>query len=950
MASSANIGGVFSGQPAEFPLPTLNCGTFDGSVAASRWLTRLKWDFEKAGHNPQNLPASQVLKTLNMQCEGDAATYLDSVPHLTTIMDKAMDGIATLADLAIVEASLKERFPSKIIDQDAAGGDINSLSQEKDEALLAYYNRALSTLHRVGCKDAGVGITLSMPEKTVLTGLVRQFVRGLADSNLRRQALSMSAMTASSLKSAFTIIRDARQIIDEREAEDRREADLTRARLLEEMVVRQNPGQAVEQLLARQFAQSNAISQPIHSNYGGYFNQPPNPFGPILAPVGAYAPGTMAKPPPNASQLLPPGGYPQPRQAQPAAPRFGYGNQNQGQQYQSFQGNQSSQPGQPQYRDRGAFRSGRDVGIDFSRKDRNLPDLPDRKTSKNPYVNGSVLMRDGDILCIRCGEPNHRRPECHNTPLQPWEQSYIKAMIFPSNRSFANGIRPPVGVVDVHSAQLHFVQEWGYPGNLPPPDFVEEMLQQPQAPQPATTTDELKNPWDPTDHTVGGRHCEFTPAEDDADVVPALTESEEARFVAESKSAGIVQLSEQVAEVMKILVDDSLKPDERVLKINSLVAQAEAAGSSARKKWMDTILQRPSSQVQRIEKSKPKARVARIPGANALEKPRGDIPMADILTPDPVASSPKKKVVRRNGLTTIVAREGEPAIDIRKMAKDIKFNMSLVDLMQLSPEFSKSLRAISQRIVAKRPKKVKFTAPIVADTHLGSIPNPITITKDPKANIKLFSRNYEATRPFRIECTLSTPSMQYQLPRRAAQADQGSEMNIISPRLVDECGLRRHPLSGIGFEGLNMGAASGSTYAMTHFVAVEVTTYGIKREIWACIRPGDSDQSVLLLLGMPWLYDVRALIDPWGAKLVIGDTSIGEQLVEIEGPLMQLSDTQRLILNPASDDTDLVGRDRLRNMVEMDPGDSDDNEDDDNEDASDADEEMDDSSDDDSEN
>ncbi|CCF41691.1 hypothetical protein CH063_11897, partial [Colletotrichum higginsianum] len=171
MASSANIGGVFSGQPAEFPLPTLNCGTFDGSVAASRWLTRLKWDFEKAGHNPQNLPASQVLKTLNMQCEGDAATYLDSVPHLTTIMDKAMDGIATLADLAIVEASLKERFPSKIIDQDAAGGDINSLSQEKDEALLAYYNRALSTLHRVGCKDAGVGITLSMPEKTVLTGL-----------------------------------------------------------------------------------------------------------------------------------------------------------------------------------------------------------------------------------------------------------------------------------------------------------------------------------------------------------------------------------------------------------------------------------------------------------------------------------------------------------------------------------------------------------------------------------------------------------------------------------------------------------------------------------------------------------------------------------------------------------------------------------------------------------
>ncbi|KAJ0162107.1 hypothetical protein CTA2_5099 [Colletotrichum tanaceti] len=119
-----------------------------------------------------------------MQCEGDAATYFDSVPHLAAVMDKAMDGVATLADLAVVEASLNSRFPSKIIDQDSVGGDINSLTQEKDEALLAYYNRALSALHRVGCKDAAVGITLTMPEKTVLTSLVRQFVKGLADSGI----------------------------------------------------------------------------------------------------------------------------------------------------------------------------------------------------------------------------------------------------------------------------------------------------------------------------------------------------------------------------------------------------------------------------------------------------------------------------------------------------------------------------------------------------------------------------------------------------------------------------------------------------------------------------------------------------------------------------------------------------------------------------------------------
>ncbi|KAK1988975.1 hypothetical protein LZ30DRAFT_569328, partial [Colletotrichum cereale] len=152
-------------------LPDLTCGTFDGSVAASRWLIRLKWDFKKAGHNPNNMPASQILQTLNMLCEKDAATYLDSVPHLSQIIDQASDDLATLADLATVEAALKERFPSRIVDQDPASSDINTIHQENNEALLAYYNRALSTLHRVGCKDATPTSTLTMPEQTVLAAL-----------------------------------------------------------------------------------------------------------------------------------------------------------------------------------------------------------------------------------------------------------------------------------------------------------------------------------------------------------------------------------------------------------------------------------------------------------------------------------------------------------------------------------------------------------------------------------------------------------------------------------------------------------------------------------------------------------------------------------------------------------------------------------------------------------
>ncbi|KAI3540886.1 hypothetical protein CABS01_06773 [Colletotrichum abscissum] len=106
---------------------TLDCGTFDGSVAASRWLVRLKWDFERAGHDPTNVPASQYIKILNMQCEKDAATYLDSVPHLSAIVEKADEGRATIANVTTLDAALKERFPARIMGHVSSAGDINSL-------------------------------------------------------------------------------------------------------------------------------------------------------------------------------------------------------------------------------------------------------------------------------------------------------------------------------------------------------------------------------------------------------------------------------------------------------------------------------------------------------------------------------------------------------------------------------------------------------------------------------------------------------------------------------------------------------------------------------------------------------------------------------------------------------------------------------------------------------
>jgi hypothetical protein len=55
-----------------------SCGRYDGKGSASRWILRLRFEFKRAG---QRIPdPSEYLETINMQCDGEAATLLDSSP------------------------------------------------------------------------------------------------------------------------------------------------------------------------------------------------------------------------------------------------------------------------------------------------------------------------------------------------------------------------------------------------------------------------------------------------------------------------------------------------------------------------------------------------------------------------------------------------------------------------------------------------------------------------------------------------------------------------------------------------------------------------------------------------------------------------------------------------------------------------------------------------------
>ena len=66
--------------------------------------------------------------------------------------------------------------------------------------------------------------------------------------------------------------------------------------------------------------------------------------------------------------------------------------------------------------------------------------LPDRKTSKNPWINGSrAFDYKTGRLCVRCGHQNHIAKDCVDEPLPAWEQAYLKEIVFdnPPQVSFA---------------------------------------------------------------------------------------------------------------------------------------------------------------------------------------------------------------------------------------------------------------------------------------------------------------------------------------------------------------------------------------------------------------------------------------------------------------------------------------------------------------------------------
>ncbi|KAG5991501.1 hypothetical protein E4U52_003577 [Claviceps spartinae] len=124
--------------------------------------------------------------------------------------------------------------------------------------------------------------------------------------------------------------------------------------------------------------------------------------------------------------------------------------------------------------------------------------------------------------------------------------------------------------------------------------------------------------------------------------------------------------------------------------------------------------------------------------------------------------------------------------------------------------------------------------------------------------------------PVRIYLGYQTGQL-FDLSPGQAVAHQGAEINLIMRSFVLEHKIPAYNLGSIGFRGLKMVNADGRQCMVTHFVSMKLVCKGVKRVIWAVITPDlhASKSRNVLILGLPWLFDVGAIIDIQKSELTL---------------------------------------------------------------------------------
>jgi len=503
---------------------------------------------------------------------------------------------------------------------------------------------------------------------------------------------------------------------------------------------------------------------------------------------------------------------------------------------------------------------------------RNPRPFRDIKSSSNPFVNGSRTYSyhvDGP-LCLGCGQlGNHGGPRnCENEPLSGWERAIIRKLIYPEGPTNTNiDSKPPQDEPTVVApAANSYAISYGTPIDNRLVRYPQVLLGDGSAPNKRGEQDQ---PGDPSQNirTQAGR----------PDRVRRLDQGNP--------------------------VPNPPGPD-RTAGISSWNPTALNSPNPSNP-YMANPFMNPSQST-----TQPQPQPQREPAKKASRK-KDRTKAADVI---PI-----------QGLFNIDAGIWGKPIAIRELMKDWKVELSLMDLCAISPHMCQELKRLTTRPRAKRPRVSKnqkdppqqfpFT---VAPSSLPNPSFPVYQSQPPVSSGAIDVSSAEAAaippsedyhtrflsslvgveKSFRIPAVLEVNGEKVILEKRVVQADQGSDMNIIHPKLVQRLGLEINPLEAVGFKGLCMTTADHKDTPLTGWTIVNVGVEDIWRTIRCFVGPDSHNPQVELLLGLPWLYSVDAHISIRDSKITVGDRSLGENPRDVIGPELIYSPAHYLLVYP----------------------------------------------------
>ena len=351
------------------------CGTFSGKDSATRWLRKLEHELSGYKQADGLIPPDKYLDAFNMLLTDDAGDWADSHPDAIRLLNSEEP---TKATVDTFKALLCERFPSKAAEQAPVPFDVElaELRQKPDESLVNYYKRVLNLVNRFGGRDRPTTSSLSSWESAMLDTVLRAFLRGIIDLDVRREATKGMGSPERSLRSIYTLAEEARRTNLDIQKMLEEEVKSDELAFYKDLVHRNLSKHEIETRLMTYHATKVKVpSGPLRTSWSIYEDKPADEHLPVPP---AYESTVLAQNP-NRTNGAGPARPPRRQNYQPT-PRT----------------------------------------------------IPKRTTSKNPFINGSkswTIEKDGR-LCIKCGHLGHLPKECNDEVLPAWEQSYLREILF----------------------------------------------------------------------------------------------------------------------------------------------------------------------------------------------------------------------------------------------------------------------------------------------------------------------------------------------------------------------------------------------------------------------------------------------------------------------------------------------------------------------------------------